>query len=65
MLGGFENQGSFTTGYRFTDVSGYRPKYDELFDLNSGFRVMDFGLFGKAQEGQNRFADDYSLTLSG
>jgi hypothetical protein len=65
VLGGFENQGSFTTGYRFTDVSGYRPKYDELFDLNSGFRVMDFGLFGKAQEGQNRFADDYSLTLSG
>jgi len=65
VLGGFENQGSFTTGYRFTDVSGYRPKYDELFDLNSGFRVLDFSLFGKAQEGQNRFADDYSLTLSG
>jgi hypothetical protein len=65
VLGGFENQGSFTSGYRFTDVSGYRPKYDELFDLNSGFRVLDFSLFGKAQEGQNRFADDYSLTLSG
>ena len=65
VLGGFENQGSFTTGYRFTDVSGYRPKFDELFDLNSGFRVLDFSLFGKAQEGQNRFADDYSLTLSG
>jgi hypothetical protein len=65
VLGGFENQGSFTTGYRFTDVSGYRPKYDELFDLNSGFRLLDFSLFGKAQEGENRFADDYSLTLSG
>ena len=64
-LGGFENQGSFTTGYRFTDVSGYRPKFDELFDLNSGFRVLDFNLFGKAQEGQNRFADDYFLMLSG
>src|SRR5580704_14262328 len=64
-LGGFENQGSFTSGYRFTDVSGYRPKFDELFDLNSGFRLLDFNLFGKAQEGQNHFADDYSLTLSG
>jgi len=64
-LGGFENQGSFTSGYRFTDVSGYRPKFDELFDLNSGFRLLDFNLFGKAKEGENRFADDYSLTLSG
>jgi len=27
--------------------------------------VLDFSLFGKAREGQNRFADDYSLTLSG
>src|SRR6266852_5576550 len=65
VRGGFENQGSATFGYRFTDVKGYEPKFEELFDLKSGPRLLDFSLFGKAQEGQNRFADDYSLTLSG
>jgi hypothetical protein len=64
VVGGFENTGSITTGYRFTDVSGYRPDYQEMFDLNSGFRLLDFSLFGKAKD-ENRFADDYSLTLSG
>ena len=63
VVGGFENHGSFTAGYRFTDVSGYHPKFDELFDLNSGFRMLDFNVFGKAKEGQNRFADDYSLAV--
>ena len=64
VVGGFENTGSVTTGYRFTDVSGYEPNYQQLFDLNSGFRLLDFSLFGKAKD-ENRFADDYSLTLSG
>jgi len=64
-LGGFENQGSVTTGYRFTSISGYQPKFQELFDLNGGFRLLDFNLFGRAQDGPNRFADDYSLTTSG
>ena len=64
-IGGFENQGSVTTGYRFTDVNGYRPKFNELFDLNDGFRLLDFSLFGTAQDGANRFADNYSLTASG
>ncbi len=64
VVGGFENSGSVTTGYRFTDVSGYRPDYQEMFDLNSGFRLLDFSLFGKAKD-ENRFADDYSITLSG
>ncbi len=64
VVGGFENTGSVTTGYRFTDVSGYEPNYQELFNLNSGFRLLDFSLFGKAKD-ENRFADDYSLVLSG
>ena len=64
VIGGFEDTGSVTTGYRFTDVSGYRPNYQEVFDLNSGFRLLDFSLFGKAKD-ENRFADDYSITLSG
>src|SRR5258706_14266288 len=63
--GGFENTGSATFGYRFTDVSGYQPKFQELFNLRQGARLLDFSLFGKAQDGENRFADDYSLTASG
>jgi hypothetical protein len=63
--GGFENTGSVTFGYRFTDVSGYQPKFQELFNLRQGPRLLDFSLFGKAQDGENRFADDYSLTASG
>lgn len=64
-VAGFDNSGSATFGYRFTDVSGYEPKFSELFALRSGPRLLDFSLFGKAQDGKNRFADDYSLTLSG
>src|ERR1700719_4731640 len=63
--GGFENTGSTTFGYRFTDVSGYQPKFQELFNLREGPRLLDFSLFGKAKEDANRFADDYSLTASG
>jgi len=64
-LGGFDNRGSVTFGYRFTDIKGYEPKFEELFDLKSGPRLLDFSLFGEAQEGRSRFADDYSLTASG
>ena len=64
-VGGFDNTGSATFGYRFTDISGYEPKFNELFDLRSGPRLLDFDLFGTAQDGKNRFADSYSLTTSG
>ena len=64
-LDGFDNRGSVTFGYRFTDIKGYEPKFEELFDLKSGPRLLDFSLFGEAQEGRSRFADDYSLTASG
>ena len=46
VVGNFENAGSITTGYRFTDVSGYKPKYQELFDLNSGIRLLENFLTG-------------------
>ncbi len=65
QLGGFETQGSVNFGYRFTTIKGYGPKYLELFDLQKGPRLMDFSLFGRATEGANPFADDYSLTTSG
>ena len=65
VVGDFENSGSITAGYRFTDVKGYQPMFQQLFDLNSGFRVTDFSLFGQARTGTTPFADSYSLTVSG
>ena len=64
-LGGFETQGSVTAGYRFTDISGRRQKYQELFDLRKGFRVNEFDLFGRAPDKGNDIADSYSVTASG
>src|SRR5215467_2054701 len=65
ILGGFENQGSVTAGYRFTDISGRRDKYLELLDLRSGFRVNEFDLFGRASEKGSGLADTYSVNVSG
>jgi hypothetical protein len=64
-LGGFNTQGSASVGYRFTDIKGYAPMYREMFDLESGPRLMDFSLLGEAKPGANAFADDYSLNMSG
>ena len=64
-VGGFNTQGSVTAGYRFTNVKGYQPMYLQLFDLQKGFRVPDFNLFGEAREGTNPFADSFSVTTSG
>ncbi len=64
-FGGFDTQGSADVGYRFTDVKGYKPMYQELLDLQSGPRLLDFSLFGEAKEGASPFADSYSLTMSG
>jgi hypothetical protein len=63
--GAFESQGSVTLGYRFTDITGREQKFNEMFDLRSGPRLMDFNLFGRSPEGANPFADGYSLTMSG
>jgi hypothetical protein len=64
-FGGFSNQGSVSVGYRFTDVTGYKPMYFELLDLRPGPRLMDFNIFGEAVAGANPFADSYSLSMSG
>jgi hypothetical protein len=64
-FGGFNSQGSVTVGYRFDDIKGYRPMYQELSDLEKGFRLMDFNTFGEAVKGANPFADSYSLSVSG
>lgn len=65
VLGGFQTQGSATAGYRFTNVKGYQPMYQELFDLNKGFRVQDFNIYGEAVEGSHSFADTWSVLASG
>lgn len=64
-FGGFDNQGSISTGYRFTDVKGYEPKFLELFDLQNGLRLLDLSLFGRAKTDAATFADNYSFTLTG
>jgi hypothetical protein len=56
--------GSITAGYRFTDVSGRREKFDEMINLRSGFRIHDFSLYGD-QEQESRFFDSFFLTASG
>lgn len=62
---GFDTQGSITSGYRFTDVKGYEPKFAELFNLRGGLRLFDFNLSGRAKEGSSPFADNYQFTASG
>jgi hypothetical protein len=64
-IGDFQNSGSVTFGYRFTDVSGYKPEYQELFDMESGPRLLDFSLFGQIAEGKHSFVDDYSIVANG
>ncbi len=64
-LGGFNTQGSVTVGYRFDDVKGYVPMFQDLSGLEKGFRLMDFNLFGEAAKGANPFADSYSLSVGG
>jgi hypothetical protein len=57
--GTFQTDGSVTTGYRFDAIGGRKEMFQQLFDLNSGFRLFDFNLTGKAKEGSNPFADTY------
>jgi hypothetical protein len=64
-VGGFSTQGSATVGYRFDNVKGYLPMFQELSDLQKGFRLMDFNMFGEAKNGVNPFADSYSLSMTG
>lgn len=64
LWGGFQVQGTASVGYRFTDVKGYEPMYEELYNLKQGPRVMEFNMFGRS-EGVNPFADQFSLTTSG
>jgi hypothetical protein len=62
--GGFGVQGSAGMGYRFTDVKGYEPMFEELYNLKSGPRLMDFSIFGHNDD-PNVFANNFSLTMSG
>jgi hypothetical protein len=58
-------QGSASVGYRTTDVTGYEPKYRELYNLRDGWRLTEFTLFSQAPIGNNRFADNFAMTASG
>lgn len=64
-FGGFDNSGEITAGYRFTDVHGYRPQFQQMVGLRPGFRVHDFSFYGQALEKTGSFADRYSFIANG
>jgi len=64
-IGGFNTQGSVTVGYRFDNVKGYVPMYQQMVGLEQGFRLLDLSVFGEAAQGTNPFADSYSLSVTG
>jgi hypothetical protein len=61
----FDNHGEVTVGYRFTDVKGYAPQYQQMFNLRDGFRLQDFTLRGTPRNAANPFADDYFISATG
>ncbi|HEY3453836.1 MAG TPA: hypothetical protein VGK64_04480 [Bryobacteraceae bacterium] len=63
--GPYQTDGSATVGYRFDDIGGRKEMFKQLFGLDSGLRLFDFNLTGKAKQGTNPFADTYQLTASG
>ena len=65
VLGGFDLSGSATAGFRFEDVKGYAPQFQELINLGKGFRLLDFDLNGVNAGEKSSFADTFSLQLSG
>jgi hypothetical protein len=64
-VGGFGTSGSVTTGFRFSDVKGYEPMFNQLFDLQTGPRLLDFNVFGEAPAGSHLFADSWSVVAGG
>jgi len=63
--GGFQNSGSATVGYRLDQINGRREMFKQLFNLNSGFRLFDFDLTGRAKSESNLLADTYQFTAGG
>jgi hypothetical protein len=61
----FPSRGEVTVGYRFADIDGYEPQYQQLFNLRDGFRLLDFIVYGDAREKTNPFADTYTLSANG
>ena len=64
-IGDFDNTGEATFGYRFIDVRGYRPQFDQMFNLRNGFRLLDLNLQGNARDNTVPFADRYSISATG
>jgi len=64
-IGDFDNTGQATFGYRFIDVKGYRPQFDQMFNLRPGFRLLDLNMQGNARDNTVPFADRYSISATG
>ncbi len=55
--------GSF--GYRFVDLNGNQGKYDQLLNLQQGFRLFDLELNAQPTELNHGWFDYFSLTAQG
>ena len=64
-VGDFDNTGQATVGYRFIDVRGYSPQFDQMFNLRPGLRLMDVNLQGNARDNTVPFADRYTFSANG
>ncbi len=63
--GNFQTEGSVTAAYRFADVRGFRPQYQQMFDLFNGLRLDDFRIDGNAKPGTSAFSDGFELQATG
>ncbi len=61
----FAVQGDVGTSVRFLDTHGNGEVFRSLLELRKGLGLSDFDLFGRSRTGNNPWADQFSLTLSG
>jgi hypothetical protein len=64
-IGPYDTSGEVSVGYRFTDITGREEKFQELFNLRDGLRLLDFSFIGNAKPGTAPFADRFQVSASG
>ena len=63
--GAYKVSGAVSFGYRFVDVNGNQAKYDQLFNLQQGFRLFD-GVFDVVpNEPGHGWFDRFSVSAQG
>lgn len=64
-LGAYNFSGVTSFGYRFVDLNGNHAKYNQVFNLQQGFRVFDTQLNFLPREPNHRWFDRLSVTTQG